>query len=162
MKKQGKILVVDDNAGIRSALKILLPMHFDKVELLSSPVDIISRVESFKPDAVLLDMNFKSDINSGNEGLYYLGELKQRFPSLNVILFTAYADIQLAVEGMKRGAFDFIVKPWKNEQLIQTLSNACGVQKGEERGKKRRKRHVLGKRREDDSHIEGCGKDSPD
>lgn len=122
--KKGKILVVDDNAGIRSALKILLPMHFAQVELIASPNELVSKVEQFAPNAVLLDMNFKSDINTGNEGLFWLGEIKRRFPSVEVVLFTAYADIQLAVEGMKRGAFDFIVKPWNNEKLMEILTAA--------------------------------------
>ncbi len=123
-KNKGKILVVDDNAGIRSALKILLPVHFAEVELLPSPKEMMSRIESSRPDAVLLDMNFESDYNSGNEGLYWLGEIKKKFPDLPVVLFTAYADISLAVEGMKRGAFDFVVKPWDNDKLVEILSNA--------------------------------------
>lgn len=125
MTKKAKILVVDDNAGIRSALKILLPLHFSDVELISSPVTLVSTVQTFKPDVVLLDMNFKTDINTGNEGLYWLAELKTRFPQVRVVLFTAYADISLAVEGMKRGAFDFLVKPWENEKLIEILSAAA-------------------------------------
>lgn len=124
MKKVGKILVVDDNAGIRSALKILLPMRFEAVEILPSPTQLISVVNQFQPDAILLDMNFNTDINTGNEGLFWLSELRANNPNQKVILFTAYADIALAVEGMKRGAFDFIVKPWENEKLISTLERA--------------------------------------
>ena len=123
--KHGKILVVDDNQGIRSALQILLPAHFGQVELISSPKTLVSTLESFRPDVVLLDMNFHTDINTGNEGLFWTGELKKMFPELQVVLFTAYADIALAVEGMKRGAFDFIVKPWDNAKLISTLKAAC-------------------------------------
>ena len=124
MKKTGKILVVDDNAGIRSALKILLPMKFEAVEILPSPVQLVSTVAAFKPDVILLDMNFNTDINTGNEGLYWLSELRKNNPDQKVVLFTAYADISLAVEGMKRGAFDFIVKPWENEKLIAVLERA--------------------------------------
>ena len=119
--KKGKILVVDDNAGIRSALKILLPMHFEEVETIPSPATLVNTLEGFRPDVVLLDMNFNTSINTGNEGLYWAGEIKKMFPDVEVVLFTAYADIQLAVEGMKRGAFDFIVKPWDNEKLTATL-----------------------------------------
>ena len=119
--KKGNILIVDDNAGIRQALKILLPMHFAEVETLPSPVTLVSTLERFRPDVVLLDMNFNTDINTGNEGLYWAGEIKQMMPEVEVVLFTAYADIALAVEGMKRGAFDFIVKPWDNEKLVATL-----------------------------------------
>ena len=124
-KLKSKILVVDDNAGIRSALKILLPMRFSEVELLASPKTLITTMQTFKPDVVLLDMNFETDINTGNEGLFWLSEIKHRLPDIEVVLFTAYADIALAVEGMKRGAFDFVVKPWDNAKLLDTLENAA-------------------------------------
>lgn len=122
--KTGKILVVDDNAGIRQALKILLPMHFAEVETIPSPATLVSMLERFRPDVVLLDMNFSTSINTGNEGLFWAGEIKKMAPDVEVVLFTAYADIQLAVEGMKRGAFDFIVKPWENDKLMATLTAA--------------------------------------
>ena len=124
-KLKSKILVVDDNAGIRSALQILLPMRFEEVELIASPKELMSAMQRFKPDAVLLDMNFDTDINTGNEGLFWLSELKRNFPTVEVVLFTAYADIALAVEGMKRGAFDFVVKPWDNAKLLGILEKAC-------------------------------------
>lgn len=124
MAKIGKILVVDDNVGIRKALKILLPLHFAEVEAIPSPATIVSSIESFHPDVILLDMNFNTSINTGNEGLFWVSEIKKMAPEIEVVLFTAYADIQLAVEGMKRGAFDFIVKPWENEKLIETLKAA--------------------------------------
>ncbi len=124
-KLKSKILVVDDNAGIRSALKILLPMRFAEVELIASPKVLMETMRTFKPDEVLLDMNFETDINTGNEGLFWLSELKRDFPEVEVVLFTAYADIALAVEGMKRGAFDFVVKPWDNAKLLATLEEAC-------------------------------------
>ena len=122
--KKGKILIVDDNAGIRQALKILLPVHFAEVETLPSPVTLVNTLERFHPDVVLLDMNFNTSINTGNEGLFWAGEIKKMMPEVEVVLFTAYADIQLAVEGMKKGAFDFIVKPWDNEKLVTTLTAA--------------------------------------
>ena len=124
VSKKGKILIVDDNAGIRQALKILLPVHFAEVETLPSPVTLVATLERFQPDVVLLDMNFNTSINTGNEGLYWAGEIKKMVPEVEVVLFTAYADIALAVEGMKRGAFDFIVKPWDNEKLIEVLTAA--------------------------------------
>ncbi len=94
------------------------------METLPSPVTLVSTLERFKPDVVLLDMNFNTSINTGNEGLYWAGEIKKMVPEVEVVLFTAYADIALAVEGMKRGAFDFIVKPWDNEKLVTTLTAA--------------------------------------
>ena len=122
--RKGKILVVDDNAGIRRALEILLPMHFEAVKAIPSPATLVSSLEQFRPDVVLLDMNFNTSINTGNEGLYWAGEIKKMVPEVEVVLFTAYADIALAVEGMKRGAFDFIVKPWDNDKLIEVLTTA--------------------------------------
>ena len=124
VSKKGNILIVDDNAGIRRALEILLPLHFAQVKTIPSPATLVSSLELFRPDVVLLDMNFTASINTGNEGLYWAGEIKKMAPEVEVVLFTAYADIQLAVEGMKRGAFDFIVKPWDNEKLIEVLTAA--------------------------------------
>lgn len=123
--KKGKILVVDDNKGIRDALKILLGSCFAQVQTIPSPTTLMTTTEEMMPDVILLDMNFKTDINSGNEGLYWLSEIKKRWPEMPVVLFTAYADIALAVEGMKRGASDFIVKPWDNAKLIETLTSIC-------------------------------------
>ena len=122
--KVGKILVVDDNLGIRRTLEILLPLHFAEVKTIPSPATLVSSLEQFRPDVVLLDMNFNTSINTGNEGLYWAGEIKKMVPEVEVVLFTAYADIALAVEGMKRGAFDFIVKPWDNDKLIEVLTAA--------------------------------------
>jgi DNA-binding NtrC family response regulator len=122
--KSGKILVVDDNVGIRRALELLLPMHFAEVKTLPSPATLVTTLEQFRPDVVLLDMNFNTSINTGNEGLYWAGEIKKMMPEVEVVLFTAYADIQLAVEGMKRGAFDFLVKPWDNDKLVEVLTAA--------------------------------------
>ena len=122
--KVGKILVVDDNLGIRRALEILLPAHCAEVKTIPSPATLVSTLEQFRPDVVLLDMNFNTSINTGNEGLYWVGEIKKMVPEVEVVLFTAYADIALAVEGMKRGAFDFIVKPWDNDKLVATLTAA--------------------------------------
>ncbi|MBQ3766647.1 MAG: sigma-54-dependent Fis family transcriptional regulator [Bacteroidales bacterium] len=122
--KIGKILVVDDNLGIRRALEILLPVHFAEVKTIPSPATLVSSLEQFRPDVVLLDMNFNTSINTGNEGLFWAGEIKKQAPDVEVVLFTAYADIALAVEGMKRGAFDFIVKPWDNDKLVEVLTAA--------------------------------------
>lgn len=120
--KKGKILVVDDNKGIRDTLVILLGRHFEQVLTLPSPVTLMRTMEEFAPDVILLDMNFKAPINSGNEGLSCLSDIKAKNPDQAVVLFTAYADVALAVEGMKRGAADFITKPWDNDRLIEVLT----------------------------------------
>ena len=122
--KRGKILVVDDNAGIRRTMEILLPLQFAQVRTIPSPTTLPRALQEFLPDVVLLDMNFSASINSGGEGLFWISEIKRMMPRVEVVLFTAYADVQLAVEGMKRGAFDFIVKPWENDKLLTTLASA--------------------------------------
>lgn len=124
-RNKGKILVVDDNEGIRTTLNILLPKYFDNVQLIPSPKELNTCIREFRPDVILLDMNFCTDINTGNEGLFWLSEIKRMSEETEVVLFTAYADIALAVEGMKRGAFDFITKPWENDRLINILQTAC-------------------------------------
>ena len=123
-KNPGKILVIDDNSGVRRTLQVILSPCFESIMTIASPAEINHAVSEFKPDVVLLDMNFKASVNSGNEGLFYLKEIKSGNPDIEVVLFTAYGDIPLAVEGMKRGAFDFIEKPWNNENLVETLKKA--------------------------------------
>ncbi|HEY5508284.1 MAG TPA: sigma-54 dependent transcriptional regulator, partial [Paludibacter sp.] len=122
--KTGSILIVDDNKNVLSALRILLENYFQHVTLLSSPNQLPTKLREFKPDIVLLDMNFSAGINSGNEGLFWLSEIKKFDCNLPVVLFTAYADINLAVRALKEGASDFVVKPWDNARLVATLQAA--------------------------------------
>ena len=138
MSKHKTILVIDDNKGVLSALKLLLKSHFERIIALPSPVTIPSVLREENPDVVLLDMNFTDALNSGNEGLYWLREIKRMHPALPVVLFTAYGDIDLAVRGVKEGATDFVVKPWDNAKLIETLLNACN--QASKRGKKKEER----------------------
>ncbi len=125
--KQGHILVVDDNKNVLSALKMLLQSRFCELTLLSSPKTLMSTLKEKNPDLVLLDMNYSAGINTGNEGLFWLSEIKKVFPDLPVVLFTAYADIDLAVKVLKEGAADFVVKPWDNAKLIATLQSALDL-----------------------------------
>ena len=124
MAKQGTLLIVDDNRNILTTVRMLLEDTFLSIITISNPNSIPSKLHEEHPDVVLLDMNFGSGINSGNEGLYWLREIKNLRPQTQVVLFTAYADIQLAVTGIKEGAADFIVKPFDNENMIDTLRNA--------------------------------------
>ena len=124
MAKAGKLLIVDDNRSILSAVKMLTEVVFTDVATLPSPNSLITTMHTFAPDVVLLDMNFHAGINTGNEGLYWLREVLAKYPETKVVLFTAYADIELAVKAMKEGAFDFVVKPWDNAKLVATLQNA--------------------------------------
>ncbi len=125
MKRQKTIIVVDDNKGVLSAVKLLLKDKFDKILTLPSPVTLMTTLKEEKPDVVLLDMNFGNGLNTGNEGLFWLHEIKKTYSSIPVVLFTAYGDIDLAVRGIKEGADDFIVKPWDNTRLVETLLSVC-------------------------------------
>lgn len=134
----GTIIIVDDNKGVLTAVQLLLKNHFSKAITLSSPVSLSSVLREENPEVVLLDMNFTSGINNGNEGLFWLHEIKRQYPNLPVVLFTAYADIDLAVRGIKEGATDFIVKPWDNQKLVETLLNAASqVKEGKKKNRKK-------------------------
>lgn len=124
MIRKGSLLVCDDNRAVLTAVRMLAENDFDSIACISNPAGIPARLREVCPDVVLLDMNFRSGINNGSEGLYWLGEIKRLRPSAEVVLITAYADIELAVEGIKRGAADFIVKPWDNGKLLDTLRSA--------------------------------------
>ncbi len=124
MIKQGTLLIVDDNRNILKTLRLLTGDIFRNVIMISNPNNIPSRLREDHPDVVLLDMNFGRGINNGNEGLFWLKEIKKARPFTRVVLFTAYADIDLAVTGLKEGATDFIVKPFDNKKMIKTLKDA--------------------------------------
>ena len=119
------LVVVDDNAAILTALKICLAGEFERMVTLTSPDHLIETLEKEDAvDAVLLDMNFSLGINTGQDGLFWLRTIKKYHPHTPVILITAYADVQLAVKGLKYGAADFVTKPWDNDRLIGALHEA--------------------------------------
>ena len=134
MTKQGTILVVDDNKGILTAVQMLLGTCFEKVITISTPNKIKATLNDENIDVVLLDMNFSAGINTGNEGLFWLSEIKKEDASIQVVLFTAYADIDLAVRGIKEGAADFVVKPWDNAKLLETLKTAYNIRTANRKG----------------------------
>ena len=123
-KKQGTILVVDDNRNILTTVRMLLEPYFEHIVTIANPNAIPAKLREERPDVVLLDMNFSNGINSGNEGLFWLRQIKSASPHTEVVLFTAYADIQLAVTGIKEGAADFIVKPFDNAKMVTVLTEA--------------------------------------
>ncbi|MDE6380135.1 MAG: sigma-54 dependent transcriptional regulator [Muribaculaceae bacterium] len=133
MKKT--LLVVDDNKDVLSAVRMLMRPKVDEVVTAADPSSIPSLIKNHRPQVVLLDMNFKAKINTGNEGLFWLREIKSLAPDTAVVLFTAYADVALAVEGMKIGATDFIVKPFDNSKLSETLLLAFGNSKKKSKNK---------------------------
>ncbi len=126
-----KILVVDDNKSVLSALEILLQFEYKQVSTLSNPNQISSFKGLKEYDIVLLDMNFSAGVNTGNEGLFWLREIKKRAPQISVIMMTAYGAIDLAVETLKEGAVDFVLKPWNNDKLLATVKSAFELRKSQ-------------------------------
>jgi DNA-binding NtrC family response regulator len=133
---KGKLLIVDDNKSILSALEILLQDDFDEVKTIANPNQLPSLIESAEFDVVLLDMNFSAGVNTGNEGLYWLSRIREIRPDLEVVLFTAYGDVELAVKALKQSAADFVLKPWDNEKLKATLRNVFKLQQSKKEIKK--------------------------
>lgn len=122
--KYGTILVIDDNPSILTALKICLGGTFEQILTLSRPDTAPTLLQQEPVDIILLDMNFSLGVNSGQEGLLWLRTFRRLHANIPVVLITAYADIQLAIKGLKSGAADFITKPWDNDELIRTLKDA--------------------------------------
>jgi len=121
----GNILIIDDDQGVIESLDLLLRGESKKVITLADPNRIHYSIKPGLFDVVLLDMNFSTGRNTGNEGLFWLAKIKKIDPLVSVIMITAYGDVDLAVETMKGGAVDFIQKPWNSEKLISTLNAAC-------------------------------------
>lgn len=119
-----RILIAEDNRNTLSALKMLLQLEFEKVVAVSNPNLILSEIKKEDFDIVLLDMNFSAGVNTGNEGLFWLGEIRKASPTTEVVMITAYGDVELAVKALKNGAADFILKPWENEKLLATITSA--------------------------------------
>jgi DNA-binding NtrC family response regulator len=127
--KEGKLLIADDNKGILNALQILSQQAFITVKTISNPNLLMTALGETEYDVVLLDMNFKAGINSGNEGIYWLREIKKKSPHTEVIMITAYGGVELAVKALKEGAADFVLKPWDNDKLMATLLSAYRLRK---------------------------------
>jgi DNA-binding NtrC family response regulator len=121
---KGNILIVDDNKSILSALEIFLTPEFQTVTALSDPNQIPTELRKKEYSLVILDMNFNAGINSGNEGIYWLGRIKESNPEISVVMITAYGDVELTVKALKMGATDFFLKPWDNNKLLATLKSA--------------------------------------
>ena len=122
--KKGSVLIVDDNTSILKSLQLLLKSEYQKIDTLSNPEQIPGALQAFNYDLILLDMNFKTGINTGNEGLFWLKEILKSDADAVVVLITAYGDVELAVKAIKKGATDFIQKPWDAEKLLATLNSA--------------------------------------
>lgn len=122
--KDASILITDDDSDVLTAVRLLLKPLVKEIVTEKNPENLPAILARQKFDLVFLDMNFKSAINTGNEGFFWLDKIKALKPDISVIMITAYGDIELAVRSLKQGASDFVIKPWHNEQLIETIKEA--------------------------------------
>ncbi len=129
MKKKGKILVVDDNEEILVALRLFLLNHFELVIPEKNPEMILSRMQKDSFDVIILDMNFKAGINTGNEGLFWMNKILDIDRTVSVVFITAYAGIELAVNAIKQGAADFVEKPWDDDKLLAAVLKAFEIRR---------------------------------
>ncbi|MCX2681737.1 sigma-54 dependent transcriptional regulator [Galbibacter sp. EGI 63066] len=129
--KDAKILVIDDDTDVLTALRLLLKSKAKEVTVEKNPNNIVSLIEKNSFDIVILDMNFNGLVNTGNEGIYWLKKIKQLNSKTDVVLITAYGDIDLAIRSLKEGASDFIVKPWENDRIIKTLQELVEKKRSE-------------------------------
>lgn len=119
--KKASILVLDDDPDVLTALRLFLQGEVKNIVTEKKPENLSSLLSKSHFDLVLLDMNFNSSVNTGNEGIYWLKRIKEMRSSIAVIMITAYGDIDLAVKSLKEGASDFVIKPWHNDRLLETI-----------------------------------------
>jgi DNA-binding NtrC family response regulator len=132
-KTNASILVIDDQEDILFASKMLLKKHFENIYTLNNPKNVIELLVKNTIDVVLLDMNYRIGFEDGREGLYLLKEIKTLSPKTVVILMTAFGKVETAVEGLKSGAFDYILKPWENEKLLSVVKQAVDKSRKEQK-----------------------------
>ncbi|MDL2255950.1 sigma-54 dependent transcriptional regulator, partial [Parabacteroides sp. OttesenSCG-928-K15] len=154
---EGKILIIDDNEDVLFALNLLLEPYMEQIRVTTQPEKIESFIETYHPDVILLDMNFKRDAISGQEGFHWLEQIKKIDPDLVVLFMTAYADTDKAVRAIKAGATDFIPKPWEKEKLLATLSAALELRKSRTEVQQLKKQVVALKGAVSDSQYEIIG-----
>ncbi len=123
------ILIIDDDEDVLIALRLLLKSKVKTVVTNKNPNTILSLMQEHAFDVVILDMNFNGLVNTGNEGIFWLNKIKKQKPEIDVILITAYGDIDLAIRSLKEGASDFLVKPWQNEKILETIREHVEKQK---------------------------------
>ena len=126
---EGTVLIVDDNESVVDSLTLFLKRKVAKVISINAPEEISGILQKEYIDVILLDMNYESADNLGEEGLFWLNEIKKSYPDQVVIMITAYGDVELAVEALQMGASNFILKPWDNEKLYATIANCIELSK---------------------------------
>ncbi|AYA35973.1 sigma-54-dependent Fis family transcriptional regulator [Hymenobacter oligotrophus] len=122
--KKARVLVVDDDTDVLFAMRMLLKTEVQEVVTEKNPELLLSLLGKQRFEVIFLDMNYKSNLGTGNEGLYWLGRIREKDPAATVIMITAHGEINTAVRSLKAGASDFVVKPWHNAQLLETLEAA--------------------------------------
>src|SRR5215207_8725911 len=126
--KTASVLVIDDDVDVLTAVRLLLRPEVKEIVTEKNPENLRSILAKQDFNVILLDMNFNSSINTGNEGIYWLKKIREFKSEASVIMITAYGDIDLAIRSLKEGAFDFVVKPWHNEKLLSVLTDALAQQ----------------------------------
>jgi DNA-binding NtrC family response regulator len=142
-KTDASILVVDDDPAVRTAAQIFLKQLFSVVLTLGEPEGILSLMDEVSFDVILLDMNFSPGRNDGSEGMAWLGRVLEKDPGAVVVFITAYGGVDLAVSAMRSGAFDFIVKPWENDKLLNVIRTALKLSETKQAEEKYRQRQKL-------------------
>jgi len=145
MAKTGNILLADDDDYVLLSLSLLLEPHFNSVTTINNPERIPALFDREQFDVVVLDMNFRQGDTTGHQGLFWLRRILSMKPDTQVIMLTAYADIHLAVDSIKEGALDFVVKPWQNEKLLSTIkaANALSMEKKKVKQLKSRQKSLV-------------------
>jgi len=128
-RKEGSILIVDDNHDMLIALKLILSKKFERIDILRNPNLILSTLDKWAYDLILLDMNFKAGQVSGNEGIFWMNKIREKDPEASVVFITAYGDVELAIRSLKQGAVDFIMKSWDEQKILSTLTGAYALRK---------------------------------
>ena len=126
-KQEATVLILDDDKDILFSMEVFLKRHFSKVLTTTNPKELVTMLNKTVLHLVVMDMNFRAGDQSGKEGLYWLKLIKERSQETMVVLMTAYANVDLAVESLKKGAFDFVLKPWDNDKLLATLQKGLAM-----------------------------------
>ncbi|WNJ18603.1 response regulator [Pontibacter sp. G13] len=122
--RKGRILIIDDDEGILLTLRILLRRHFAEIVTANTPHKITQLLSQGHFHVIILDMNYSVGATSGKEGFHWLQQIREQSPESQVVLMTAYGDVDLAIKAMKLGAADFVIKPWENDKLLDTILSA--------------------------------------
>ncbi|MEM6806981.1 MAG: sigma-54 dependent transcriptional regulator [Bacteroidota bacterium] len=133
--KNSKLLIIDDDVDVLTAMSMLFKSQAKEVVTEKNPNKLTSLLKAQKFDLVILDMNFNRMINTGNEGIYWLNTIKSLDKEVDVVLITAYGDMDLAIKSLKEGASDFFVKPWENEKLVESIKEILAKKKSDKKEK---------------------------